>query len=183
MWSRVAKGLLIMAAVYYIARIAMFILSIGFDFILYSKKLQLNLWAVAWIFDVCIGFITLFTCMLYLKKRFLSFIMMLITAISFIICIPATGLTERLQTIYTPNLSTDYAISTNYIYSKNNQFWVHARLYKEVFPFVYKLTDSNSKEIDKIREQDTLQSFIDKNYEVNTTGTHIEIGKVKLSLK
>lgn len=179
----IAKSLLLISAVYYTGRVIMFILSVGFDFVLFSKKLQMNLWAAAWIFDVCIGFIALFTVMLYLKNRILSFVLMLVTAGSFIIFIPATGLTERFESIDTLDLQENYAMSTDYFYLKHNTYHVRARLYKEVFPFVYTLIDSNREEISKIEEQDILQSFTDKNYEVTTDGSSIYIENLKLSLE
>lgn len=161
----------------------MFILSVGFDFVLFSKKLQMNLWAVAWIFDVGFGFIALFTVILYLKNRSLSFILMLVTVGSFIIFIPATGLTERFESIDTLDLHAKYPISTDYFYIKHDTYHVGAQLYKEVFPFVYTLTDSNREEISKIKEDDILQLFMDKNYEVTTDGLSIYIENLRLSLE
>ncbi|MBS4210838.1 hypothetical protein [Bacillus sp. FJAT-50079] len=151
--DRICQFFLMISAIYLVLRIAMIVLTFGFDFSLFFRNPDLNLWAVAWISDVVIGFVALFSSILYLKNRILSFVLMLTTSFSLVVFIFAISFTEQITSIEDPILKENYAVYQSLNSFRGDEYFFMAKVYKEVFPLVYKLTDTVNEGVQKKREK------------------------------
>lgn len=181
--DRICKLSLVISAIYLLLRITMIVLTVRFDFSLFFRNPDLNLWAAAWILDVVVGFIAMFSSILYFKNRILSFVLMLTTVFSLVIFIFAVAFTERLTSIEDPILKENYAISQDRNVVGSGRYILSVRIYKEVFPLVYKLSDSIAEEVTETDDKDILYSFEDENYKISEDGKTLSYGRITLSLE
>lgn len=61
---------------YFILRIVMIIVVQTFDFVIYSRKLQLNLWDIAWTTDLFMGIIGSLSAAILFKNKLPSLILL-----------------------------------------------------------------------------------------------------------
>lgn len=67
---------IVLSVIYIMLRIVIFVLVEYFDFVIYSRTLEANLWDQAWTWDIIVGFIFFLASSLYFNNRILPFLVL-----------------------------------------------------------------------------------------------------------
>ncbi|MFJ8462093.1 hypothetical protein ACIQ57_23730 [Lysinibacillus xylanilyticus] len=173
---------LTLSLLYMILRITMFVLTNTFDFVIYSKTLESNLWDLAWSTDIIMGFICFFASSLYFKNRILSFSIFLMTMFSMSIWVFMMLGSKSLIPISDPSLKGNYA-THQYLYPEYHDTVVLAiTVYKESYPLLYKAANSTTESVSD-DDTETITLFNKADYKISDDGKTLSYGKLKISLE
>ena len=101
---------IVLSVIYIMLRIVMFVLVKNFDFVIFSRTLDGNLWDQAWTWDIIVGFIFFLASSLYFNNRIVPFIVFLTTLFSCSIWIIMMMGSNTLIPIESSSLKGNYAI-------------------------------------------------------------------------
>lgn len=168
---------------YFILRIVMIIVVQTFDFVIYSRKLQLNLWDIAWTTDLFMGIIGSLSAAILFKNKLPSLILLLMTTFSFYIWFIAMITQKNLTPIQHPEVQEHY-IFEKYVtpteYKDMKQLSVI--IYKEQFPLLYKHVNETTLRVSSEHNRETITRLNDGTYVVNEKENAIYFGVMKVPL-
>lgn len=131
---------LIIFAIYLIIRIIMIVLTQGFDFSIYSRTLELNLWDIAWTTDLFMGIIGTLSASIFFKNKIPAFIIFLLTVFSCYFWFIAMITTKNLTPIEDSSLKEKYAFEKQLTTTEYRDIrQLRVIIYKEVFPYCINL--------------------------------------------
>lgn len=173
---------LTLSLLYLMLRITMFVLTKTFDFVIFSRTLESNLWDIAWSTDIIMGFICFFASTLFFKNRILSFSIFLVTMFSMSIWLFMMMGSKSLIPISDPSLKGNYAIH-QYLYPEYSDTVALAiTVYKESYPLLYKAVNSTTESVSR-DDIETITLFNKAEYKISDDGKTLSYGKVEIFLE
>lgn len=183
--EKISLVFVVLSFLYVALRIVMFVLVKKFDFVIYSRTLETNLWDQAWTWDIIMGFTFFLASSLYFNNKILPFIVLLISMFSCMIWILMMLGSKTLIPIEDTSLKENYAIY-QYLYpGHQDELILVATVYKESYPLLYKTIDETRRSVSETNDKDkeTIALFKEVDYKISDDGKTLSYGKFKVSLE
>lgn len=169
--------------IYLMLRITMIVLTKKFDFVIFSRTLESNLWDLAWSTDIIMGIICFFAITLYFKNKVLSISIFLVTMFSISIWLFMMLGSKTIIPISDPSLNGNYAIH-QYLYpTYKDTLTLKVTVYKESYPLLYKAINTTTESVSSRDDKETITLFNKAAYQISDDGKTLSYGKMSISLE
>lgn len=178
--------LMVLSAIYFVLRVVSIVLVKGFDFIIFSRTYEINLLNLAPSMDIVMSGICFTIAFIYfngLKRVFISFAAFLLFTYSVIMWFPMMIVSQSLTSIEDPSLTDNYAVHRASHQGHIGEGVLHIEVYKEEYPFLYKLVTSDSQKFTKKDDGKTVDAFEQNHYKISEDHKFIVYGEMKIPLK
>lgn len=182
--DKVCLILLIISALYLIIRLTMVVLTQQFNFVIYSRTFELNLWDVAWATDIFIGYIGTISSFFFFKNKIPSIVIFLVTILLCYFWIVMMLTTKNLIPVEHPSVKENYAFERQLTTTEYRDIrQLRVIVYKEELPLLYKTSRTTTERVSEKHEIETITLFNKASYEVSEDGKTISFGSMKVPLK
>ena len=181
--KKISLVFVVLSFLYVALRIAMFVLVKKFDFVIYSRTLETNLWDQAWTWDIIIGFTFFLASSLYFENKILPFIVLLVAMFSCWIWFLMMLGSKTLIPIEDTSLESNYAINNFSYPALTGETVLVATIYKEHYPLLYKAVEEARETFIESSDMETIRLFRDEEYIISDDGKTLSYGKFKVPLE
>ena len=181
--KKVSLVFVVLSFLYVALRIVMFVLVKKFDFVIYSRTLETNLWDQAWTWDIIMGFTFFLASSLYFENKILPFIVLLIAMFSCLAWFVMMLTSKTLIPIEDASLDENYAINKFSYPAHTGETILVATIYKEHYPLLYKAVEEARETFIDSSDMETIRLFRDGEYNVSDDGKTLSYGKFMIPIE